>query len=679
MHEFQRQDVVDVLHGVPVSDPYRWLEDRDSPLTQEWLDVQREQSDAYFSACEGVEWLRERVRVLLDREEVSQPIGVGSRIFFRRRNVGQEQPCICMSYLDKTGTQVLIDPSERGPMSSVLIHRVSDNGSLLAFACANGGSDAKEMHFLDVDCATVLPDFLPMARSRGIEFFRDNTGFYYSLDGAGASSSNVHAIRRHVFGLTTGHDPVIFSVPRSSLSKLILLGDEVNLGALHVYETSGGFKSDVYRTLRDEPSAWKLVTGGLPATTGVVFRDGKIFFFRETWDRQRELLCIELGRETEHLLIPAGEDRILEVSIRKDYIYSHHSDGAESTFHVWALDGTYIGIVDVPDGGTIRMCSPLGTASNTLFYTYESFDSPQSVLQFDPETFMSQPWLAGSTPVRKGWCTSSNAFYSAKDGTSVPVTLVTDSRKPEFENRFALMTSYGGFGVSMTPQFSVLATVMLELGAIFVVPHIRGGGEGGPSWHQAAVGANRQVAFDDFIGAAEWLCKQGFTSEKKIAIFGGSNSAILVAVAGTQRPDLFGAFMCIAGLFDMVRYECFDRAGKWRPELGSVSDEVAFHALYSYSPYHHVDELVDYPAFLFVAGDQDDRCNSAHSRKIVARLQQRIAQQNPILLDYTAYRGHSPVMPLNIRIEALAFRLAFLCRELGIEVPRRVTHVASAF
>lgn len=324
------------------------------------------------------------------------------------------------------------------------------------------------------------------------------------------------------------------------------------------------------------------------------------------------------------------------------------------------------------------MCSPLGSMSNTLFYTHESFESPSAVQMADPGTFTSQPWFVNSSPVRPGWCTSWKTSYPSKDGTSIPVTLVTDVRWPEFKNRSVLMTGYGGFGISMTPQFSVLVTVMLELGVIFALPHIRGGGEGGSSWHEAAMGPNRQVAFDDFIGTAEWLYQNSFALQKKIAIFGGSNSAILVAVAGTQRPDLFGALLCIAGLFDMVRYERFDRAGKWRPEFGSVTDEVAFHALHSYSPYHHIDESVNYPSTLIVSGDQDDRCNPAHSRKIVARLQQRQAQSNPVLLDYTSYRGHSPVLPLSIRIEALTLRLAFLCRELGIDIRRSLSDAATA-
>jgi prolyl oligopeptidase len=210
---------------------------------------------------------------------------------------------------------------------------------------------------------------------------------------------------------------------------------------------------------------------------------------------------------------------------------------------------------------------------------------------------------------------------------------------------------------------------MLELGVIFALPNIRGGSEFGDAWHEAARARNRQTAFNDFVSAAEWLIREGFTSTKRLAIFGGSNSGLLVGAAMTQRPDLFRAVLCIAPLLDMVRYEQFDQARKWKAEYGTTEDPQDFAALHAYSPYHHIREDTNYPSTLFVSGDQDDRCNPAHVRKTAAHLQKRAAQQNPILVDYSAERGHSPVLPLSVRIEALARRISFLSKELGITIP----------
>lgn len=678
MHEFPTQDAIEVKFGVPVYDPYRWLEDRASPETERWLEVQHSDADSYFRTCEGVEHLRERVRALLDREEIEQPVRVNAHIFFQRRDAGQEQACIYVASIDTGAVRLLVDPTRTGVLSSALIHRVNADGSLLAFAIATGGSDTKEIHFMDTDTGSVLTDSLPVGRSRGIEFFTDNTGYYYSHDGAVPSADGVHSICAHSFGSDRKNDPALFTIPRSGLSKLILLGDMEHLGALYIYENMDGFKSDLYIAPRSSDLRWKLFCKGLPGSTSVVLRHHRVFFFSETVDGRRFLECSLLDRDNRYTVVPVGEKPLCQVSIRDDRIYSHRVDGLESEINMSTIEGRHICDVDVPRSGTIHMCQPLGSTSETLFYTCESFDSPPTVFQFEPETRSSQPLFRNAGAIRVGKCTSLQTSYPAKDHAQIPVTLLTDERWPLFQDRLVLMTSYGGFGVSMTPRFSVLVRVMLELGASFVVPHIRGGGEGGSAWHRAAVGRNRQVAFDDFIWAAEWLCQQRVTSPNRLAIFGGSNSGLLVAAVSMQRPALFRAVLCISGLLDMLRYEHFDRAAKWRAEFGSVGKEAEFNSLRSYSPYHQVQTLTNYPSMLFVSGDQDERCNPAHSRKMVAQLQQRPVQRNPILLDYATYRGHSPALPISIRVEALTFRLAFLCRELGIDLQERLSHVATA-
>lgn len=222
----------------------------------------------------------------------------------------------------------------------------------------------------------------------------------------------------------------------------------------------------------------------------------------------------------------------------------------------------------------------------------------------------------------------------------------------------------------LTPQFSAFVSILLELGFLFAVPQIRGGGERGKEWHEAARGRHRQVAFDDFIAAGDWLCERGYTNPGKLAIFGGSNSGILVGAAITQRPDLFRAALCIAPLLDMVRYHLFDGASVWASEYGTADDADDFRALLAYSPYHRVREETNYPAVLFVCGDKDTRCNPAHARKMAARLQDRSAQQHAILIDHSSERGHSPTMPLSVRVDGLTRRIAFLCHELGVPFPQ---------
>jgi prolyl oligopeptidase len=232
----------------------------------------------------------------------------------------------------------------------------------------------------------------------------------------------------------------------------------------------------------------------------------------------------------------------------------------------------------------------------------------------------------------------------------------------------AIMTSYGGYGVSMTPQFSVFAAFLIERGCLFALPNIRGGAEFGAAWHQAAKRRNRQTAYDDFLSAAEWLIQTGRTRPDKLAIFGGSNSGLLVGAATTQRPELFRAVVCMVPMLDMLRYHLFDNAEVWSEEFGTAEDREDFEALRRYSPYHQVRDGVPYPATMIVSGDADRNCNPLHARKMTARLQAANASAYPIFLDYSPFRGHSPVLPLSVRIDALTDRMAFLCDQLHLPV-----------
>jgi len=673
MTVFPPQTTSDVIHGLTVSDPYRWLEDRNSSATQAWIEHQRETYGHYLAGCDRTDALRTRVHQFLSMEEFQQPVKTGDRLFYLHRKRDGEQARICRMDLNTGGERMLFDPAIRGIFASVQIHQVKPDGSLLAFEVADGGSDAKEIHFLDTDKGVVFPEYLASGRPRGIVFFSDNTGFYYGHDEVNDTSA--HSIRAHRFGEGQEEDWVILSMPRVGISKLIVMADSVHLGALYLHEHDGEIMSDFYLASRTVDTAWKLVAASLPAASVPILRHGRIFLYSHG-DASNETLvelCPGLPQKT---LIPKNGVTVQSVSIRDKYLYSHHFDGYEGSLHVWNMAGEYLRAIRTPSGGTIRPCLPYGSADDTLFYSHESFDSPSTIFRYDPETTMTIQWSARECPTKSGSSTSLRSTYVAKDGTRIPITLVTKSHFPALRDRFVIMTSYGGFGVAATPRFSVLVTILLELGAVFVLSHIRGGAENGTRWHEAARGKNRQVSFDDFISAAEWLCGEGITDPKKLAIFGGSNSGLLVAVAMTQRPDLFRAVLCIAALLDMARYDHFGRARKWQKEYGATDNPEDFFALHSYSPYHHVKETVDYPSTLLVSGDQDDRCDPSHSRKMAALLQGRPIQRNPILMDYTSERGHAPGLPLSVRIDALTFRIAFLCRELGIDIPRSFEDVA---
>jgi prolyl oligopeptidase len=323
---------------------------------------------------------------------------------------------------------------------------------------------------------------------------------------------------------------------------------------------------------------------------------------------------------------------------------------------------------DIPfaKSGTVTLVSNFKPDCTSLFAVYESFVEPPRIWEYTPTDGVTNPFSETFEHEVQAAFRVDEVAYLSTDGIEVPMSIVRSRSSDESRCTPLLLTGYGGFGVSMTPRYSVLVAILVELGAAFALPGIRGGAEFGRRWHEAGRRRNRKVAISDFLAAAQWLIAEGLTSSDRLGIFGGSNAGLLVASAMVRRPDLFRAVLSIAPLLDMIRFDRFDQARRWRSEYGSPDDPEDFEALLGYSPYHNVRESCDYAATLFITGDCDDRCNPAHVRKMAALLQNRDAQTNAIVVDYSEERGHSPVLPLSIRTEALARRLAFLCHELGI-------------
>ncbi|MGA8104105.1 MAG: prolyl oligopeptidase family serine peptidase, partial [Candidatus Acidiferrales bacterium] len=296
----------------------------------------------------------------------------------------------------------------------------------------------------------------------------------------------------------------------------------------------------------------------------------------------------------------------------------------------------------------------------------ESFTEPIKILRYSEVLGERTLWAKRLIPFDSSKYGHTRVWYTSKDGTKIPMFLVGRHEILESGVHPTVMTSYGGYGVSMTPQFSVFVAFLAERGCLFALPSVRGGAEYGAEWHNAARRRNRQTAYDDFVGAADWLVQTGRSTPTQLAIFGGSNSGLLVGVALTQRPDLFRAVVCMAPLLDMLRYHLFDNAHVWCEEYGTADDPDDFAVLYSYSPYHRVRHGTSYPATMIVSGDSDQNCNPLHARKMTARLQTANASRNPILLEYNKHRGHSPVLPLSDRIDGLTDRMAFLCDQLQL-------------
>ncbi|MGH9853091.1 MAG: prolyl oligopeptidase family serine peptidase, partial [Blastocatellia bacterium] len=384
----------------------------------------------------------------------------------------------------------------------------------------------------------------------------------------------------------------------------------------------------------------------------------------------KRLVAIDLDapdRASWREVVPESALPITDFAVRGGRIFVSYVENIATRTDVYDLSGRKAGAISYPEPGTARL-SHNPVDGDELFYTFNSFTHPDTIYSYRIETGGQTVWSRrkaafdrASIEVRQVWCPS-------KGGALVPMFLVGRKDLQPTGEVPTILTGYGGFGKSVTPQFSAFATFLVERGCLFAVANIRGGSELGEPWRLNGKRHKRQNAFDDFIAAAEWLIRAGYTTPEKLAIAGGSNGGLLVGAALTQRPDLFRAVVCLGPLLDMLGYHRFDFAKMWIDEYGSADDPEDFPYLYAYSPYHRVQDGVEYPAVLLVSGDADTRCNPLHARKMTARLQAATASDRPILLEYRALRGHMPVLPLTERIEALTDRLAFICDQLGVTV-----------
>jgi prolyl oligopeptidase len=661
------ESVEEVVHNSVVRDPYRWLESRSLPSTEEWIGIQQRRCEEYFASCPELSAIERIVRKYLDVEVIDQPACVRGRYFYRKREVGQEQGCIYMREISGANERMLFDPSHEGRFASVGIHRISADASLLAYEVKRGGEDRKQLRILDVDACETLPNRISRGYARGMAI--SHSGYFYCHETA--QDIDAHTICYERFG-SVGQGSVVFRTPKSKGSRLTLRANAHWLGALWQRPQGSELVSDFWiAELHDGTPDWVQVFRDKRAPYCPILWHDRILVLAETETGGSRIIELSRRGEERGVFAPEKKVPIQQIAITQDHLFVGYAELGAIAIDAWDSSGQRADSVDVPRNGTVRILPSPAQTTDRFFYAFESFDIPPAIYEYRAPSKTPGLWHQQGPTDRCMRVHVQGTTISSRDGTEIPMTLVSRKRdEPRVGTRPVIMTSYGGFGLATTPQFSVLATVLMELGAVFAVPHIRGGGDFGKAWHDAGRTRNRQASFDDFLAAAQWLATHGLTTTRQLAIFGGSNSGLLVAVAMTQRPDLFRAVLCIAPLLDMVRYESFDQAMKWRREYGTIEDPEDFQALYAYSPYHHVVDEVDYPATLFVSGDKDDRCNPAHVRKMAALLQERSAQRSPVIVDYSEERGHSPVLPLSVRIPALARRIAFLCRELEITVPQ---------
>jgi prolyl oligopeptidase len=666
-----QEPITDILHGVSVTDPYRWLENQDSPRTRAWIEEQTRYARAYLDRIPGRDRIRERIREFLAIETHDSLQKAGNRYFFRKRLPDQEQPCIYMREGADGEDRLLIDPAERrsGPYTAVKPLRVSPDGQLLLYEVKEGGERTGTFELLDINTRTRLPDLLPRGYLRGFAFATGGKSFYYAHEALDTKRPFYRAAYHHVLGTSFSEDREVFFAGENEKIRLGLFAESERL-ILIVSRFLEKTVTDIFLKSLDKDDLPQPIFHGIACNLGLRFLGGRILAITDRDAPNRSIVEIHLRNNGDHEwidIVPESDTPVSNWLVAQDCMFVSYMKQTVQQILIFDFFGKKIGEVPIRSDETVRIIGG-SPESDELLIESESFAEPIGIFRYSARSHERTLWARRNIAFDSENYSHSQVWYPSKDGTSIPMFLVGRRDVLERGGNPTIMTSYGGYGVSMTPQFSIFVAFLMEHGCLFALPNIRGGSEFGVDWHNAAKRHNRQTAYDDFLSAAEWLINTGHTSPGKLAIFGGSNSGLLVGAALTQRPDLFRAVVCMVPILDMLRYHLFDNAHVWRDEFGTVDDPDDFKVLAKYSPYHQIRQGVVYPATMMVSGDADRNCNPLHARKMTARLQAANVSQHPILLDYSKFRGHSPVLPLSDRVEALTDRMAFLCDQLQLSV-----------
>ena len=668
-------DAVESLHGETIPDPYRWLEDGESPDTRAWTEAQNALTRSYLDAVPGRRGLRARLDQLLAIGAIGVPTPARGRYFYQRRDGRQNQPVLYLREGVHGEDRAVVDPNALDPGGTVALdwYYPSDDGRLLAYGLSENGSEQSVLHVLDVDSGVARPDRIPHTRAADLAWLPDATGFYYTRypapgDAPEGEEHYHRAVHFHRLGSDPAGDPVVFKPAEKEHWPGVGISPDGRWLVIGVARTFD--QTDLYLQDRRSGAPPVAVAKDLPASFEGEVAHGRLFMRTNLEAPTYRLYSVDPehpGREHWREIVPPRADAVLEgVRVSARHLALSYLERASSRLRLADHGGGGLREVALP---TIGSLFGAGTEwdGNELFYGFSSYTVPPGVHRVDLETGAAELWRGVEADVDPRRYEVGQVSFRSRDGTEVSMFLVHLAGLRRDGTNPVYLTGYGGFNISMTPAFSRSLLLWLESGGVVAIPNIRGGGEYGERWHQEGMLGQKQNSFDDFIAAAEWLIAQGYTTPARLAAAGGSNGGLLMGAVLTQRPELFRAVVVQVPLLDMLRYHRFLIARLWIPEYGSAEDPAQFPWLRAYSPYHHVRDGVAYPAVLLATAESDTRVDPMHARKMAARLQAATSSSRPVLLRLESRAGHGAGKPLSKVLEELTDTWAFVFSELGVE------------
>lgn len=677
----RQSDQLDDYHGVKVADPYRWLEDDNSPETKAWVEAQNKVTFGHLERIPERAAIKNRLTKLWNYERYGVPFKQGGRYFISKNDGLQNQSVLyTMTSLEAAPT-VLLDPNQLSTDGTVALsgYSITDDGHLMAYGLATAGSDWQEWKVRDVRSGQDLADHVRWVKFSSASWTKDGKGFFYSRYDEPTAAAKLtranyfHKLYYHRLGTPQSEDKLVYHRPDHK--DWNFYGGVTDDGRYLVITATQGTDPRnrvLYQDLQQPDSPVVELLMDFDADYSFIDNDGPVFWFKTDLNAPRHrVIAIDITkpeRANWKEIIPEAAETLTRVStVNQQFLCSYLKD-ARSQVKVIALDGSFVREIALPGIGSAGGFG--GKRSDTeTFYSFTSYTSPGTIFRHDLKTGTSTVFRQASVDFDPEDYETRQVFYTSKDGTRVPM-FISHKKGLELDGTNpTLLYGYGGFNISLTPGFSVANLAWMELGGVYAVPNLRGGGEYGKPWHEAGTKLNKQNVFDDFIAAAEWLIANRYTSPKKLAISGGSNGGLLVGACLTQRPDLFGAALPAVGVLDMLRFHKFTIGWAWTSDYGSAENPEEFQALYAYSPLHNLKGGTKYPATLITTADHDDRVVPAHSFKFAAALQAAQAGNAPTLIRIETKAGHGAGKPTTKLIEEAADKLAFLVHHLQAKVP----------
>jgi prolyl oligopeptidase len=676
----------DNYHGTWVSDPYRWLEDTDSPETLKWI---TEQNQLTFSILEKIPArgkIQQRLTELWDYPKVLAPLKRGN-YYFQLRNTGlQNQDVLyCMENFNDNG-RILLDPNTLSEDGTVALTdwQISKMGTYLAYATSASGSDWLTWQIRPVSSEGDLPDVIRWSKFSSAAWLPDESGFYYARydePEEGQAYEGVNYFQKlylHKVGETQSQDQLIYH--RSDQKEWgfePVVSHDGRYLIIHVWQGTDVRNRLFYQDLHDRSEMVELIPE-LEANYQFVGNDGTRIYLRTDLEAPRgRLIAIDLSnplRENWENLIPQSQDMLESVKNVCDQFIAVYLHDAYHKIKRFDLTGKFLGEISIPDYGSILSINGIlnlygSREDDELFYSFQSFIKPPTVYRYDFKTNSSEVIVAPEINFDFSHYVTDQVFVSSKDGTRIPLFLIHREYLNRDGNHPTLLYGYGGFDIAMTPAFSISRLIWLEMGGVLAIACLRGGGEYGEEWHQAGMLSNKQNVFDDFIACSEYLISEKVTSPYRLAIQGGSNGGLLVGACMTQRPELFAAALPAVGVMDMLRFHKFTIGWAWASDYGSADEPEQFRTLYAYSPLHKIKPGRKYPSTLITTADHDDRVVPGHSFKFAAALQNAQSGDAPILIRIQTKAGHGFGKPTSILIEEQTDIWAFLVKIFSIKYP----------